>query len=283
MDKVRQVDFVLLDRLFDMEGGFVLNFSNPTFARFFVDELNINIFDPAFSRDGTSKAKRLRCLLQLSSSETAVKILVALWEYREATRIQFEQPEKLKNANGQFLELLDRLKGKRTVSTEPIVERKAFNWLELEQLKSELTSLNSLTPQDRGYKFETLLKAIFDAFGMKAREPFRLKGEQIDGSFDLNGEIYLLEAKWHNVKTGVGDLHAFHGKIDQKASWARGLFVSYTGFTDEGLHAFGKGKRVICMDGLDIFEALNKQIPLSYVIQQKARRAAETGETFVRI
>jgi hypothetical protein len=55
---------------------------------------------------------------------------------------------------------------------------------------------------------------------------------------------------------GSGDLHAFHGKLEQKAAWTRGLFISHSGFTKDGLHAFGHGERVVCMVGLDLYDAL---------------------------
>ena len=77
----------------------------------------------------------------------------------------------------------------------------------------------------------------------------------------LGNETYLLEAKWQGAQCGNGDLHAFHGKVEQKAAWARGLFISYSGFTEEGLDAFGRGKRVICMDGWDLSEALSEHAP----------------------
>jgi integrase len=114
-------------------------------------------------------------------------------------------------------------------------------------------------------------------------DPFKLRGEQIDGSFQLGGEIYLLEAKWHSQPIGVADLHTFHGKIEQKAAWTRGLFVSNSGFTDDGLVAFGRGKRVICMDGLDLYDMLNKEISIIDVLERKVRRAAEIGLPFVRV
>jgi hypothetical protein len=81
------------------------------------------------------------------------------------------------------------------------------------------------------------------------------KGFDEKAPFLLGDETYLLESKWQNEQTGIGDLHAFHGKVDQKAAWARGLFVSYWGFSDQGLQAFGRGKRVICLDGADLAEA----------------------------
>ena len=56
-------------------------------------------------------------------------------------------------------------------------------------------------------------------------EPFRNKGEQIDGSFVLQSETYLLEARWESAKTSAADLHAFHGKLEQKAAWAPGAVL----------------------------------------------------------
>jgi hypothetical protein len=58
---------------------------------------------------------------------------------------------------------------------------------------------------------------LFDKFGLQARDPFRLRGEQIDGSFLLGSEIYLLEGKWQNAPSGIGHLHTFHGKVEMGA------------------------------------------------------------------
>ncbi len=93
----------------------------------------------------------------------------------------------------------------------------------------------------------------------------------------------MLEAKWHGQPIGVAELHTFHGKIEQKAAWARGLFVSNSGFTEQGLAAFGRGKRIICMDGLDLYEMLERELLLTHVLERKVRRAAETGSAFVRV
>lgn len=79
------------------------------------------------------------------------------------------------------------------------------------------------------------------------------------------------------------DLHAFHGKLEQKATWACGLFISNTVFTSTGLVAFGRGKRVICMDRFDLFETLDRELPLNEVLVRKARRAAESGQPFERV
>jgi hypothetical protein len=99
----------------------------------------------------------------------------------------------------------------------------------------------------------------------------------------LANETYLLEAKWQNSPTGAADLHTFEGKLGQKASWSRGLFVSITGFSEEGLTAFGRGKRLICMDGLDLSDILTRRLDIAVVLTAKVRRAAETGSPFIRV
>lgn len=65
--------------------------------------------------------------------------------------------------------------------------------------------------------------------------------------------------------------------------WTRGLFVSNGGFSEDGLIAFGRGKRLICMDGLDIHDMLHRDLALDHVLGCKVRRAAETGLPFLRV
>jgi hypothetical protein len=286
MVNIRAIDMLFLDDLFQMGGGYVLKFSDRTFAQFFDEELQINIDDPRYSRNGTSKAKRLRCFLQMADKATVVRALHALWEYREALRHREAQTETLENPHGQLLALIERLQGASAApssTTKRSIEKPAADGLKLNTLRLGLIALSRLDPQPRGYAFEKFLKELFDVYGLEARHAFRLCGEQIDGSFQLSNDTYLLEAKWQNPPCGVEDLHAFHGKLEQKAIWARGLFISNSGFSDEGLIAFGRAKRLICMDGLDLYDVLNRAIPLDQVLNLKVRRSAETGLPFVRV
>lgn len=281
MPNIRSIDMLFLDDLFAMGGGYVLHFSDRTFSQFFAEELNYDIDDPAYAVNGRSKGKRLRCFLQTVDIPTVVRTLKALWEYREAVRVRDQQPDNVENAEGRLLALINRLEGKpEAVKPAGRVPAPAFDRPRLVQLKAGLLALHQLAPQARGYAFEKLLRDIFNVYGLEAREPFRLRGEQIDGSFQLSNETYLLEAKWQGDQIGVADLHTFHGKLEQKAAWTRGLFVSNSGFTEDGLAAFGRGKRVICMDGLDLHDTMHREIPLNDVLDRKVRRAAETGFPF---
>jgi hypothetical protein len=177
----------------------------------------------------------------------------------------------------------ERSKAEATAFAPGTPPKPAFDREKYSLLQSELLALGKLGNQERGYAFESFVKKVFNTFGLQAREAFRLRGEQIDGSFQLGSETYLLEAKWQNAPVAVGDLHAFHGKIEQKAAWTRRLFVSYIGFSEDGLQAFGRGKRVICMDGHDMADAFTRELPLNEVLERKVRRMAETAVAFIRL
>jgi len=283
MPNVRTLDMKVLDDIFEMGGGYVLDFSDRTMTIFFAEELNIDIDDPAFQEHGTSKARRLRCFLNKVDPATAARTLRTLWDYRENARRDRGRAEWVSNAEGRFLAVLNRITGVATTASAEHPPRPAFDRPRVLVLKRALVALSSLDSQARGYAFETWLRDLFNVFGLEARESFRIRGEQIDGSFVLQGETYLVEAKWQAAPIGAADLHTFHGKLEQKASWVRGLFVSNSGFTEDGLAAFGRGKRVICMDGFDLFETLDRELPLNEVLARKVRRAAETGLPFARV
>jgi hypothetical protein len=155
----------------------------------------------------------------------------------------------------------------------------------LAKLKEQLLALDKLDPQARGFAFERFLKDMFECHQLAPRSSFRLVGEQIDGSFDLNGDVYLLEAKWHARQTAQVDLLAFREKVESKSAWSRGLFVSNSGFTDDALTAFARGRatNIIGMTGQDLFFILSGEISLTDALSKKTRRAAETGEFYVSV
>jgi Restriction endonuclease len=264
--------------------GFVLDFSDASFSDFFASELKVNIDDPKYAANGGSKGKRLRYFLQGCDDATAVRTLTALWEHRSEYLARTRSKDPIVNAESRYQGLISRLSGAPAPqAAAPNTTASAIDKQKIATIKSDLMQITTLVPQARGYAFEGFLKSLFNAFDLAAQEPFRLRGEQIDGSFQLGSDIYLLEAKWHGEPIGVAELHTFHGKIEQKAAWTRGLFISNSGFTDNGLVAFGRGKRVICMDGLDLYEMLDREIPLDRVLKRKVRRAAETGSPFIRV
>lgn len=160
-----------------------------------------------------------------------------------------------------------------------------LNEAKAQELATLLIEITKLDPQTRGLRFEGFLNELFARFGLAPRGAFRIVGEQIDGSFGLHGHTYLVEAKWHGPQIGFADLMTFSGKVSGKAAWSRGLFVSNSGFTAEGLEAFSRGRQtnLICADGLDLYEVLSRKVSLIDVLEEKSRRAAETNRAFVAV
>lgn len=286
MSNLRTIDLMVVDDLVDfIRGrGYVLDFSDHSFSQFFATELDVDIEDQIYAANGGSKGKRLKCFLQKVDDRTALRTLKALWEVRAAHLLRTGDDDPVKNAEARYLTVINRLGGSPDAAQGPQESAKpAFDQLRIAALRDDVVKLSALEPQARGYAFEAFLKSLFEVYGLNPREAFRMRGEQIDGSFVLANETYLLEAKWESALTGVADLHIFQGKLDQKAAWARGLFVSHAGFSEDGLAAWGRGKRVVCMDGLDLYEMLERKLPFDHVLDRKIRRAAETGSAFVRV
>lgn len=181
-------------------------------------------------------------------------------------------------------EFLDSLPRKMSAASA-IEVPKSVSDEALKSLRDKLTSLSAMPPQKRGYAFEAFLDELFDRYTLAPRGSFRLVGEQIDGSFQLGQDVYLVEAKWQNEKIGEKDLLSFSGKVEGKAHWSRGMFLSYTGFSEDGLEAFARGKstRLICMDGFDLYSVLHGRLNLRDVIDRKMRRAGETNSAFVSV
>ena len=283
--RIRTMDMPILDEVFVMGDGFVLNFSNRTFAEFFREELEVDIDHPCWAVQGGSKAKRLRNYLRQANRRTALDTLNGLWEYRNISSVTHDYPELDDTVRDAFFRILERLGAQPQTQARPSTapSQPSINAGAASSLADHLLQVSKLEPQPRGYAFEKFLNDMFNAYGLAARASFRLAGEQIDGSFVLENDIYLLEAKWTNALVDAATLRSFNAKVEDKAKWSRGLFLSYSGFSPEGLSAFGRGKSVICMDGRDLHDILSRQLDFAMVLAMKVRRAAETGQPFVRM
>ncbi len=280
MNSLTHIDKQKLERDLGMGSGYVLDFSNRTFEEFFREVVGVQIYDSHYDYGSGSKANRMRAFWQVATDKQLIKLFEGLlegWEIYSNTPI----PDKSRDLIHSILAKIGA-----TPSASAPKQKEDISPLSIDvsqQLTSRLVEVTSLPTQKRGYEFEKFLRELFDAYGLSAQASFRLIGEQIDGSFVVHNDTYLLEAKWQNSPVGVADLHTFEGKLGEKASWSRGLFVSSSGFSADGLQAFGRGKRTICMDGFDISETLRQKLSFVKVIDAKVRRAAETGFPFVSV
>jgi hypothetical protein len=238
----------LLDDVLKMGGGYVLSFSNQTFAEFFFEELGIDINDEKYSVRGESKGKRMRYFLQTAPRPIAAKALNVLWECRQAELERTGEKETIPDIHRKMSKLLQLIG--ETWNHKPADDR-PFNDAEdslvspetSEALLSRFMALLNIESHKLGYDFESFLKKLFNAYGMEARDPFRVRGEKIDGSFQLEGMTYLVEAKWQNPQIGAADLHVFNGKSKKRHPGRAGYSLAIAGLAKTVCLLLGAVKR----------------------------------------
>jgi hypothetical protein len=77
-------DKQILEKIFQMEGGYVLDFSDRTMGEFFRDDLSIDIYDEIFNYASGSKANRMRGFWSKAGNKIVGSSIVKLIEYIES-------------------------------------------------------------------------------------------------------------------------------------------------------------------------------------------------------
>jgi hypothetical protein len=162
--------------------------------------------------------------------------------------------------------------------------RRSERSVELEALKREFLALHETADrQHAGLQLETVLNRLFTCHDLAPREPFRVVGEQIDGSFELDHEIYLLEAKWQQDPRPVADLYVFREKVEGKSKFTRGVFLSINGVSRDAQSAIVRGKQpnFFVIDGYDVMMLLEDNMELREFLRRRQRLLAEEGRVCV--
>jgi hypothetical protein len=84
MSSLSMADRRILEKHFQMEGGYVLNFSDRTFGEFVAEATERDIHSEKYTAGGTSKANKLRTFWKNESDHMVGKLILALADY-EAT------------------------------------------------------------------------------------------------------------------------------------------------------------------------------------------------------
>ena len=113
----------IFETLFD-RGGYVLDFTNQTFAEFF-REHSVNIEDDKYFYNGDSKMKRLRAFWEIEPNNIVARILNGLLEYA----CTIDNVDKEKNVRAK--DIIARLLGERSTPSSPLTEedflRQSYN------------------------------------------------------------------------------------------------------------------------------------------------------------
>ena len=84
MSALSMTDRRILEKHFQMEGGYVLKFSDRTFGEFVFEAVDRDIHHEKYTAGGTSKANKVRTFWKIESDYMVGKLILALVDY-EAT------------------------------------------------------------------------------------------------------------------------------------------------------------------------------------------------------
>jgi hypothetical protein len=122
MVKLKHSEMRTIDDAFAMGSGYVLDFSNKTFAEFFDDEFRIDIYAQKYDYRGGSKANHLRAFIETEDDYTVVRVLRRLWEHREALPMYQDRPET-EGFKKRLFELLSKIEGAGAVPRTDAIDR----------------------------------------------------------------------------------------------------------------------------------------------------------------
>jgi hypothetical protein len=282
MSDLSSVEKRKFEQFLGMNTGYVLDFSNRSFAEFVLDNSGRDIFDTRYDYASGSKANRLRAFWHKEENAVVGKLMGAMLDYSEAT--------------GPLAEVCRLIVARLQIHGTPrTAERTEFqnNQQEplnqphsqvLRELRDEFLHLAGWIDRNAaGLSLEKLLNRLFELFGLKPRHPFRVIGEQIDGSFQIDAETYLLESKWEKHPLAEADLLVFREKIMGKSTFTRGVLIALNGVSGPARDAITRGKApcFFVMDGHDLLMVLSEEISLLDFLRMRMRLLAEEGSVCV--
>lgn len=115
------LDMWLVDQALNMQQGYVLDFSDATFNDFVKRKFGIDATAPAYTVDGTSKAKRLRALLRSLVPGAQAEVLRAFWAYRNESRGLHHSIKLEPRVEAGFLDMIAKLESDALpIGTDPL-------------------------------------------------------------------------------------------------------------------------------------------------------------------
>jgi hypothetical protein len=269
------------EQLLGMKTGYVADFTNRTFAEFIRDSTNRNIYDTRYDYESGSKANRLRAFWQKEDNRVVRKLMTDLLEYVGGSGPLQEACHRIaaRLQNGRVWQ--SNSEGSEQKKEHSQQQQRSQT---LRQLKEDFLNLAAESDRNKaGLALEKLLNKLFELFDLRPRQPFRVIGEQIDGSFELDGQVYLIESKWEKDALPEADLLVFRGKIEGKSTFTRGVFIALNDITTPARDAITRGKApsFFVINGHDLVMVLSEAISLTEFLRRRVRLLAEEGRVCV--
>jgi len=147
MANLKSTDKLKLEKLLEMGGGFVLDFSDNTFHEFFIGVVDIDIYNDKYTTYGTSKGKRLRAFWQLERDKVVGQVLSEMIEHWRTLKLLagIEITSIEESLGKECQKIADRLVGKTTPTNAPESEKNENDFLQqvFEEIKLDGLGLES--------------------------------------------------------------------------------------------------------------------------------------------
>lgn len=280
MANLDYVERDLFIKLFEQHNGsgYVLDFSNRTFQEFIYEKMEIDIYQ---KYPNLSKAKIIKAIMKDFDDVTVGKLLLELLRYMQLK-------DMVNDTNCQLFKncanVGNKLIGKSIIIKEPkqnMSDKPIETTIDFDKFLNDISALINFedSPQSRGFQFEKFLKSFLEANLLSPRGSFKILGEQIDGSFTLHNDVYLLEAKWTNKLIDKAELVIFNEKVLSKSTFTRGLFISFSGYSQEALATFSNGRNIgiVLMTVQELVILISNKQSFQEILWKKVRALAEEG------
>jgi hypothetical protein len=116
MSKIGSKSKRIIEDLFGMHTGYVIDFSNSSFERFIYDSIGVKIYEDEGYTEYESKANKLRTIIENESPRKVAKLIIDLLDYyydlklKKNTLSEYDK-EKVEEVKNEMLEILENIEG----------------------------------------------------------------------------------------------------------------------------------------------------------------------------
>jgi hypothetical protein len=124
MSNLSSIEKIKLEKLLEMSGGYVLDFSNRTFQEFIQDNCNVDIYNAKYDYESGSKANRLRAFWSREPNHIVGKLLSDLLDYWKVQKSMQSQAitQTENNLFNECYKISERLKLDSTVENIEVIQ-----------------------------------------------------------------------------------------------------------------------------------------------------------------
>lgn len=142
--------------------------------------------------------------------------------------------------------------------------------------------LEGFTAQTRGQRLNGFVRDLLQCWGLERVEANVRSVGEIDVTFVVDGIRCVLEAKWEQPPIPYDPLAKLRGRISQRLTGTRGVFISMSGYTAEGRDGILRGHQpdILLLDRSHLEAMLSGLLSPQELFSVLIDRASFRGEVY---